>query len=154
MAPGGPPVSVDLIVRPLGQADVPSVIGLYEEAGLGGSEISGAPEQEVLSKMERDPDLFLVGEIHGEVVATVMGTWDGHRGRIKRLAVRGDLRRGGYGRRMVAELERRFAERGITQLRLEVWAHNSGGLTFWEQMGYVVEPEIRYFVRSLVDGPD
>lgn len=115
---------------------------------------SGDTADEITDKLERDPDLFLVGELDGTVVATVMGTWDGHRGRIKRLAVAVTHRRSGLGAEMTDELEKRFVDRGITRLRLEVWADNVGGLSFWEERGYELQPDIRYFVRNLDDSDD
>ena len=55
---------------------------------------------------------------------------------------------------MTDELEKRFVDRGITRLRLEVWADNVGGLFFWEERGYELQPDIRYFVRNLDDSDD
>jgi len=142
------------VIRTIQPADIDAVVALWEEAGMAAYEQSGEAADEITAKLERDPDLFLVAEADGGVVAAVMGTWDGHRGRVKRLAVRDDLRRGGLGRQMVEELERRFLERGIRRIRLEVWGHNEAGLAFWEEQGYRLEPEIRYFVRNLDDSDD
>ena len=147
-------MSLDPVIRSIGPADADAVAALWDEAGMTSYTLSGEAADEITAKLERDPDLFLVAEAEGGVVAAVMGTWDGHRGRITRLAVRGDLRRGGLGRRMVVELERRFVERGIRRIRLEVWGHNDAGLAFWEEQGYRLEPEIRYFVRNLDDSDD
>lgn len=36
--------------------------------------------------MKVDPDLFLVGELSGIIIATVMGGYDGHRGWVNYLA--------------------------------------------------------------------
>ena len=147
-------MSLDPVIRSIGPADAEAVAALWDEAGMTSYTLSGEVADEITAKLERDPELFLVAEADGGVVAAVMGTWDGHRGRIKRLAVRGDLRRGGLGRRMVEELERRFVEHGIRRIRLEVWGHNEAGLAFWEEQGYQLEPEIRYFVRNLDDSDD
>jgi ribosomal protein S18 acetylase RimI-like enzyme len=147
-------VSLDAVIRSIEAADIDAVAALWEEAGMAVYELSSEAADEITAKLERDPELFLVAEADDGVVAAMMGTWDGHRGRIKRLAVRSDLRRGGLGRRMVEELERRFVERGIRRIRLEVWGHNEAGLAFWEEQGYQLEPEIRYFVRNLDDSDD
>ncbi|MBC8365272.1 MAG: GNAT family N-acetyltransferase [Actinobacteria bacterium] len=147
-------MSADPVIRTIRSADISGVVALWEEAGMAAYELSGDAADEITSKMDRDPDLFIVAEADGGVVAVVMGTWDGHRGRIKRLAVRSDLRRSGLGRRMVEELERRFVDAGIRRIRLEVWSHNEGGLAFWEDLGYRLQPEIRYFVHNLDDSDD
>jgi len=143
-----------LSIRSLRAADVPAVESLWEDAGMTSYASSGDTADEITDKLERDPDLFLVGELDGTVVATVMGTWDGHRGRIKRLAVATTHRRSGVGAAMTDQLEKRFVDRGITRLRLEVWAYNVGGLSFWEERGYELQPDIRYFVRNLDDSDD
>ena len=110
--------------------------------------------EEVTTKMAREPDLFLVGEVDGVVVAMVMGTFDGHRGRITRLAVRRDHRRVGMGGQLTAELERLFEARGIARIRLEVWAKNVGDMVFWEHRGYTLESDIRHFVHNLGGSSD
>jgi|TARA_B100001971_G_scaffold74269_1_gene68448 ribosomal protein S18 acetylase RimI-like enzyme len=143
-----------LSIRAVKAADLPAVESLWEEAGMTSYASSDDIAGEITSKLERDPELFLVGDLDGTVVATVMGTWDGHRGRIKRLAVTTAHRRGGLGAEMIDELEKRFVETGITKLRLEVWADNVGGLTFWAERGYELQPDIRYFVRNLDDSSD
>ena len=138
-----------LSIRPVTEADIQAVVDLWGEAGMTTYASADEIVEEVTTKMARDPDLFLVGEVDGVVVATVMGTFDGHRGRIKRLAVGRDHRRVGMGGQLTAELERLFEARGITRIRLEVWAENVGGLAFWEHRGYTLEPDIRYFVHNL-----
>jgi ribosomal protein S18 acetylase RimI-like enzyme len=139
----------NLSIRSVTANDVSAIEALWEEAGMTSYASSGDIAGEITGKLERDPDLFLLGEVDGTVVATVMGTWDGHRGRIKRLVVATTHRRSGLGADLTNELEKRFTEKGITRLRLEVWADNAGGLAFWEARGYELQPDIRYFVRNL-----
>jgi len=146
--------ATELSIRSVTTDDVAAVNELWQEAGMALYPSSGDVADEITSKMRRDPDLFLVGELEGKVVATVMGTWDGHRGRIKRLAVAGAHRRSGFGAMVTDELEKRFLARGITKLRLEVWADNVGGLAFWERLGYEHQADIRYFTRNLDDSKD
>ncbi len=146
--------ALDLVVRPVTASDVAAVQALWAEAGMADYAPTGDIADEIAIRMERDPDLFLVAELDGSVVATVMGTWDGHRGRIKRLAVAQGHRRSGVGGRLTGDLEKRFLARGITKLRLEVWSHNAGGLAFWEERGWELQPDIRYFVRNLDDSCD
>jgi len=109
---------------------------------------------EITSKLERDPELFLVGDLDGTVVATVGGDRHGHVGRPQRS----NQTPCGYGsppsRRTGRRDDRRVVETGITKLRLEVWADNVGGLTFWAERGYELQPDIRYFVRNLDDSSD
>jgi len=102
-----------------------------------------------VTKLDYDADLFVVAARDDKVVASVMGTYDGHRGRIKRCVVDPAEQRSGVGRQLVAELERRFIARGITESRREVWADKTGAQTFWSTMGWEHLEDIRYYTRSL-----
>ena len=136
----------ELTVRSVELDDVDNLLTLWSTGGVGGSE---ADRAEIVNKLDHDPDLFLVIIDDGEFVASIMGTYDGHRGRIKRAVVDPTRQGQGLGRRVVEELEQRFLARGITELRLEVWADNTGGLAFWTEMGWELLPDIRYFQRSI-----
>jgi ribosomal protein S18 acetylase RimI-like enzyme len=143
-----------MLIRQIERTDIEAVEALWTEAGMTNYALAGDVAQEIIEKMTRDLDLFLVGETGGQIVATVMGTYDGHRGRIKRLAIHHDHRRQGFGQQITDELERRFTKRGIARIRLEVWASNTGAQTFWEEAGYEVQPDIRYYLRNLDNSKD
>ena len=122
-------------VRVATAADVDDIVTLWRKGGVDHDSVQD--RHEIVAKLDVDGDLFLV--LHnddGALVGSVMGTYDGHRGRIKRAVVDPDCQGAGIGRRLVRELERRFLQRGITELRLEVWASNTGALAFWTEMGW------------------
>jgi ribosomal protein S18 acetylase RimI-like enzyme len=111
--------------------------------------LSTPPRDEVVAKLERDADLFLVAQDGDDLVGVVMGSYDGRRGWIFRLAVDPGRRRQGIGEALVAELERRCAERGIRHLRLLVLADNEGGIRFWDSLGYRRFDEVVLFSKDL-----
>jgi ribosomal protein S18 acetylase RimI-like enzyme len=100
------------------------------------------PRAELEVKLTRDPELFLVAEIDHAVVGAVLGTFDGRRGWIFRLAVRPEHRRLGIASRLVAELEGRFRELGCPRVNLIVLPENDDALRFWQARGYVTVPEL------------
>lgn len=51
--------------------------------------------------LERDPDLVIVVEADGALIASVMGTYDGRRGWVNRLATHPDHRERGLARRLL-----------------------------------------------------
>jgi ribosomal protein S18 acetylase RimI-like enzyme len=59
------------------------------------------PTKDIARKLKVGADLFLVGESSGEIVATVMGGYEGHSGWINYLAVSPQHQRKGYGRKMM-----------------------------------------------------
>ncbi|MFG1847361.1 GNAT family N-acetyltransferase [Micromonospora carbonacea] len=100
------------------------------------------PRPELEAKLTRDPELFLVGEAHGDVVAVVLGAYDGRRGWFLRLAVHPAHRRRGIASRMVDELERRFTALGCPRVNLLVMPDNEAGLRFWQALGYLPMPDV------------
>lgn len=129
--------------------DVDEVLALWRSGGV--EHDPAMDRDEIVTKLDHDGDLFLLAERDGAVVASVMGTYDGHRGRVKRCVVDPAEQGSGLGRMIVHELERRFVARGITELRLEVWADNTNAQSFWSAMGWEHLDDIRYYTRSLRD---
>ena len=80
---------------------------------------------EIEKKLARDPDLFLVAELDGELVGTVIGGFDGRRGMIYHLAVAVPHRRSGIARSLLRELEQRLIAKGCIRAYLLVHAQNT-----------------------------
>lgn len=97
---------------------------------------------ELTAKLARDPQLFLVAEVAEAVVGVVLGTYDGRRGMILRLAVAPAHRRGGVATALVAELERRFAALGCPRVNLLVLPKDTAALRFWQALGYVPQSDV------------
>lgn len=109
----------------------------------GAEHVGPVSRPEVEQKLGRDPQLFLVAELDERdeqderpLVGVVMGSSDGRRGWIFRLTVDPAHRGEGIGRALVAELEERFLEIGITRVNLLVLSDNEQGRGFWERLGY------------------
>ena len=144
-----------IAIRSLQPSDADAVAELWLAAGLVSStEGRGA---EIVRKLERDPELFLVA-VEGEddrVVASVMGAYDGHRGYVKRMAVAPDHRRRGIARMLMDELERRFVTLGVPRVHLHVLDDNTSGRRLWESLGYAHGAEVLFYGKDLgVVGPD
>ena len=71
-------------------------------------------------KLQKDPDLFLVATAGDAVVGTVMGEYDGHRGRIYSLAVDQAYRRRSVATVLVRRLEELLREMGCLKVRSSV----------------------------------
>ncbi len=64
------------------------------------------------------PDLLLVGEFEGALVASVTVGYEGHRGWVNDLAVDPGIRGHGLGRVLMQEAERRLVALGCLKLDL------------------------------------
>lgn len=98
--------------------------------------MSAPPREELERVLAQAPELVLVAEDDGRLVGVVVGTDDGRRGWIFRLAVSPDRRREGIGDALVAEVERRLVDRGAVHIRLLVVGANEQARRFWEASGY------------------
>ncbi len=128
-------------IRPYQDADEEAVIALWREV-LPDSAPHNDPATSIRNKLAVDRDLFLVAEIDGNVVGTVMGGYDGHRGWIYSVAVNPRCRRQGIGRSLFRELEAILASRGCLKVNLQVRASNRGVIAFYEKLGFVVEQHV------------
>ena len=124
-------------IRPFAAADEQAVISLWRDCGL--VVPWNDPAKDIARKLAVDPGLFLVGEVAGTVIATVMAGYEGHRGWINYLAVHPDHRRGSYGRQMMAEAEQALAARGCPKVNLQIRASNTAVVAFYESLGYRVD---------------
>ena len=124
-------------IRRFEWSDYDAVVAVWAAAGR---EVVARTECE--AKLTRDPELFVVAESCGAVVAVVMGAYDGRRGWISRLAVHPAHRRQGLARRLVDELERRLRAVGCPRVNLLVMPDNAAGLAFWQALGYLPCPDV------------
>ena len=64
----------NLSIRSVTANDVSAIEALWEEAGMTSYALSGDIAGEITGKLERDPDLFLLGEIDGTVLNSLVNS--------------------------------------------------------------------------------
>ncbi len=131
-----PPIA-NVKIRPFRPSDESAVVALWERCGL--LRPWNNPQKDIGRKLKVQADLFLVAFLEGELVATVMVGYEGHRGWINYLAVAPDLQRKGLGRLMMSEAEKRLREQGCPKINLQVRTSNRGAIAFYERLGYALD---------------
>jgi len=121
-------------IRSYKNADLEPVISLWGECGL--LVPQNNPVKDIERKLNVDPDLFLVGTDGDELVATVMGGYEGHRGWINYLAVKPSEQRKGYGQLIMQTVEQKLKERGCPKINLQVRNDNVKIIAFYAAIGY------------------
>jgi ribosomal protein S18 acetylase RimI-like enzyme len=116
--------------------DYAGVYALWSQAGPGVQVRRSDQPEEIQKKLLRDPDLFLLAEIDGKLVGTVLGGFDGRRGMVYHLAVAPLYRRQGIGEALMNELERRLKEKGCIRFYLLVTQGNEDAIRFYEDQGW------------------
>lgn len=123
-----------MLIRPYNPADQDAVILLWRDCGL--STPQNDPIKDIERKMAVGSELFLVAELEGQLVGTVMGGYDGHRGWVNYLAVRPGLQNTGYGRRLMECIEKKLRQLGCAKINLQVRSSNQAVIEFYQQLGY------------------
>ena len=121
-------------IRPCLPADFRKVSRRWRESRLRPS-VSDR-RSELGRTRRRDPDLVLVAERAGALVAAVLGRFDRRRGWVHHLAVTDAARRRGIGRRLMDELARRRAAKGCAQVNLHAEGSNVQVCAFYVGPGY------------------
>jgi ribosomal protein S18 acetylase RimI-like enzyme len=116
--------------------DYPAVYALWSAAGPGIQLRRSDEADEIAKKLQRDPDLFLLAELDGRIVGTVLGGFDGRRGLIYHLAVDPACRAQGIGSRLMDEVEARLRAKGCIRCYLLVTVDNLSAMQFYERRGW------------------
>lgn len=129
-----------LVVRAFEPADTEGVVALWDRCGL--TRPWNDPRKDIARKLAVQADLFLIATCGGDVIATVMAGYDGHRGWINYLAVDPARRRAGLGRRLMNEAEARLRDLGCPKINLQVRGDNRDAIAFYERLGFAADDTV------------
>lgn len=133
-------------IRAATASDAAAVLALWRDA-----EAEPTHTDDIVSitnLVSRDPGALVVAEEAGRVVGSVIAGWDGWRGSIYRLAVAPRYRRRGLGSRLLAEAERRMAERGAIRLQAIVVETDLLATSFWRATDWDEQVERLRFTKG------
>ena len=133
--------SAGLIVRSFRKADASQVADLWRRI-FPDDPPRNAPDLIIARKLKTQPELFLVGELENEIVASAIGGFDGYRGWVYHMAVSLERRREGIAGALLLDLEQRLIELGCPKLNLQVRSNNREVIDFYTSLGYDVEERV------------
>jgi ribosomal protein S18 acetylase RimI-like enzyme len=144
-------LGVQMEIRPFNEPDTEAVVSLWDRCGLTRS--WNDPRKDVARKLLVQRDLFLVGVADGQIIASVMVGYDGHRGWINYLAVDPAQQRHGYGRQLMAAAEARLRSLGCPKINLQVRDTNTAAVAFYARIGFTQDAVLSFGKRLEQDGP-
>ena len=136
-------------IRPYQASDLAQVLALWRACNL--TLAVNDPRKDIERKLAVSPELFLLGEFEGRVVASVMAGYEGHRGWINYLAVAPSYRRKSYGRLMMAAAEQLLDELECPKINLQVRSANAAVVAFYASLGYVIDDVVSMGKRLRLD---
>lgn len=86
--------------------------------------------------LQLNPDLCLLVEDQGKIIASILGAFDGRNGSIHRLIIASEYQQKGLGKMLVAELEKLLKAKGVHKLTAQIHAQNTLILPFYEKLGF------------------
>ena len=128
-----------LSVRACRLEDIDAVLELWRQADATPGVTDTADD--LRRAIAESPAHVLVAEVGGRVIGSIIGTFDGWRGNIYRLAAHPDHRRQGVPRALVAEVERRLTRQGARRITALVEKDHPWAMNFWEAVGYRVDEQ-------------
>ncbi|KAM9862232.1 GNAT family acetyltransferase [Leucobacter sp. BZR 635] len=136
-------------IRQFHPSDTEAAVALWETCGL--TRPWNDPRADIARKLSVQPELFLVAEIAGEIVGSVMAGYDGHRGWMYYLATDPEHRGRGIGRALVAEAERLLEGIGCPKAQLMVRSDNAAAQGFYTGLGYELNEVLVLGKRLIAD---
>ena len=125
----------ELQIRPYSESDQEAMVRLWWECGL--IVTRNDPQRDIERKLRTQREMFLVGLLGHELVATVMAGYEGHRGWINYLAVATHYQKGGFGRCMMEKAEALLREVGCPKVNLQARNSNAEVIEFYRAIGYL-----------------
>jgi ribosomal protein S18 acetylase RimI-like enzyme len=138
-----------MIIRTYQSKDEKQVIDLWIECGL--TVPWNDPKKDIQRKFSDSPDLFFVGEIETEIVASCMAGYDGHRGWIYYLAVKPEYQGKGYAKAILEHSEKALLSIKCPKIELMVRHTNDKVVSFYKHAGYKDDPVIVMSKRLISD---
>jgi ribosomal protein S18 acetylase RimI-like enzyme len=143
-------------IRRLRPSDYDELLSVWKRAGLPSRPQGRDSQKEMKRQMGLGTSIYLKVVVKEgakeKIVAVVLGTHDGRKGWINRLAVLPEHQRMGIGRMLVGDLEKRFRKMGLDIYCGLLEAYNDVSMNFFAKLGYVRHEDIIYYSKRKSEG--
>ncbi len=140
-------MSNEIEYRILQPENYDDMIRLWTEAKLHIRTKGRDGRAKVLAEMKKNPE-YLIGAFAGpELVGVVVGTYDGRRGCVNRLAVAKSHRKSGIAQELIRRCEERLRADGALVVYALIEVENIPSQTLFKKMGYHYHDGLMYFSK-------
>ncbi|MFC1875103.1 GNAT family acetyltransferase [Chloroflexota bacterium] len=108
-------------------------------------------KKDIKRKLKVNPELFLIGTIEGNIIATVIGGYEGHRGWINYLAVDPVYQGRGIGKQIMEVVEGKIKRMGCPKINIQTRTDNQDAVKFYESVGYKLDKVVSMGKRLVED---
>ena len=141
--------SSNFAIRQFVPNDTNRVIFIWEQCDLVRN--WNNPNFDIQRKLNFQKELFFVGLLNDEIIATAMFGYDGHRGWLNYFAVLPNFQKRGFGKQLMTFGEMALIEKGCPKLNLQIRNDNSKAINFYQKVGYKEDAAISFGKRLIED---
>ena len=109
------------------------------------------PNFDIRRKLNFQKELFFVGLLNDEIIATAMFGYDGHRGWLNYFAVLPNFQKRGFGKQLMTFGEMALIEKGCPKLNLQIRNDNTKAINFYQKVGYKEDAAVSFGKRLIED---
>ena len=141
--------SSNFAIRQFVPNDTNRVIFIWEQCDL--VRKWNNPNFDIQRKLNFQKELFFVGLLNDEIIATAMFGYDGHRGWLNYFAVMPNFQKRGFGKQLMTFGEMALIEKGCPKLNLQIRNDNSKAINFYQNVGYKEDAAVSFGKRLIED---
>lgn len=140
-------VNRNFTIRQLTESELRDMVELWKRARLSFRPKGRDRISSLRLQLSRDPEMFVGAFADGKMIAAAIGSDDGRRAWINRLAVDPSHRRKGVALAMIEHFERVFRRRGRRLFCAHIEADNRPSMRLFEKAGYRRQTHIIYYAK-------
>ena len=137
----------EIIFRRCLEEDIESVLELWRVSDATASVTDTSHDLRLT--LDSGASSVIVAQSGDGIIGSIIGTFDGWRGNIYRLAGHPDYRRRGIARRLVSEVETWLRDQEAKRVSALVEKDHPWATGFWDTTEFVLEPLDLRYVRDL-----
>ena len=141
--------SSNFAIRQFVPNDTNRVIFIWEQCDLVRN--WNNPNFDIQRKLNFQKELFFVGLLNDEIIATAMFGYDGHRGWLNYFAVLPNFQKRGFGKQLMTFGEMVLIEKGCPKLNLQIRNDNTKAINFYQNVGYKEDAAVSFGKRLIED---
>ena len=141
--------SSNFAIRQFVPNDTKRVIYIWEQCDLVRN--WNNPNFDIQRKLNFQKELFFVGLLNDEIIATAMFGYDGHRGWLNYFAVLPNFQKRGFGKKLMTFGEMALIEKGCPKLNLQIRNDNTKAINFYQKVGYREDAAVSFGKRLIED---
>ncbi len=145
-------VSSTIEYRNLRIEDYEAMVAIWNISGLRAKVLGRDSRERVSAEIARHPE-WLIGAYDGEkLVGLIIGTYDGRRGCLNRLAVLPEYRKRGIAQKLIEVCDQRLREAGALIVYGLIDRENETSRGLFASLGYHFHEDILYYSKR--DNPE